>query len=143
MSQSITLLGTLTMGPQGSCEGGFPGGLLQMQFGLGGSCPGAGSKPINARFYSVAQVNSPTPAFQMIDGVGTGEAVTQGTVLYLRTTVPLVLRLTQADPVGGPDLVSVVPVHGLLIMELPSNGYLKLIEAQGLGQIEYVVAGNQ
>jgi hypothetical protein len=116
--------------------------LLQVSFGLAGSCPGAGTKPALKKFWSNVDVNSPAPAFQALDGVGAGQSVTQGNTLYLRTTAPMTMRFTFADPMGGPDIVSLVPVQGLLIWEGSALGYLKLIEAQGVGGIEYFVSGN-
>ena len=139
---SVTLLGTLTAGPQGVCEGGFPSGILQLAFGLAGSCPGAGTKPALRKFWSFVNVNSPSPAFVTLDGVGTGQSVTQANTLYLRTTTQMLMRFTFANPAGGPDIVSQVPVQGLHIAEYPLNGYLKLVEAQGIGGIEFFASGN-
>lgn len=140
---TVTLLGTLTAGPQGSCEGGFPAGLLQVNFGLSGSCPGAGTKPMAKKIWTSTDVNSPSPAYAALDGVGTGESVTQGNTIYLRTTSQMKIRATFADPAGGPDIVSIIPHQGLWIQEFPNNGYLKLLEAQGVGGVEYFVSGNQ
>lgn len=141
MSDSVTLLGNLTAGPQSVCEGGFPSGLLQVNFGLAGSCPGAGTKPAPKKFWASQTVNS-TGVFVALAGVGTGETVTQANVLYVRTTVLLKLRLTFADPAGGADIVSIVPVEGLLILEPSATGYLKLLEVLGAGTVEYFASGN-
>jgi len=138
---SVTLLGNLTAGPQGVCEGGFPSGVLQVAFGLAGSCPGAGTKPAGKKFWSSFSVNSPV-AFVALDGVGSGQSVTQANTLYLRTTAQMLVRMTFADPAGGPDIVSVVTVKGILILEPSDAGYLKLLEAQGAGTIEYFASGN-
>lgn len=140
---SVTLLGTLTAGPQGACEGGFPSGVLQLQFGLAGSCPGAGTKPAARKFWTNTNVNTPSPAFITLDGIGTGQSVTKANTLYLRTTAQLKLRATFADPAGGPDIVAIIPNQGLWIAEFPDLGYLKLLEAQGVGGIEYAAFGNE
>lgn len=89
----------------------------------------------------VRLVTSPA-AYVPLDGVGTGETVTQGTLLYLRTQLgnPMMLRLTFAD---APDLVSEVPVKGLLVVEMDEVHYLKLLEAKGSGTVEYYVSGVQ
>ena len=139
---SVTLLGTLQVGPQGVCEGGFPSGVLNVQFGLAGSCPGAGTKPASKKFWSSQGVNSPS-SFFTLDGVGTGQSVTKATTLYFRSTAQMILRMTFADPSGGADLVSTVPVQGLLIQEPSVSGYLKLLEVQGQGTVEYFASGNE
>jgi hypothetical protein len=139
MSDAVTLLGNLTAGPQSVCEGGFPSGLLQINFGLAGSCPGAGTKAAAKKFYSSVNVNA--ASFTTLEGVGTN--VQQANVLYLRTTSLLKFRLTYADPAGGADIVSIVPVLGLLIQEPPDSGYLKLLEVLGSGNVEYFASGNQ
>lgn len=143
MSNTVTLLGTLTAGPQGMCDGGFPGGLLQLQFGLAGSCPGAGTKPAAKKFWSNTDVSTAALAFVDLDGVGAGESVTKGNMLYLRTTAPLVIRMTTADPLGGPDVVSAVSILGLMILEFYGLGYLKRLEASGVGGVEWFVSGNE
>jgi hypothetical protein len=94
------------------------------------------------RFYSSTNINSAN-AFVELDGVGSTDPVTQGNFLFLRTVVPMVMRLTMADPAGGPDLVSQVPVHGLLITEFSAAGYLKLLEIKGVGGVEWFISGNQ
>lgn len=140
-NDAVTLLGNLTSGPQGICEGGFPSGIFQVQFGLAGSCPGAGTKPALVSAYGTPNINSPS-SYVTLPGVGSSSTVTQANTLYMRTTVPFLVRLTFATPGGGSDTVSVVPVLGLLILEPRSDGYLKLIEAQGIGSIEYYASGN-
>lgn len=141
MSDSVTLLGTLMAGPQGVCEGGFPSGLLQVQFGLAGSCPGAGTKPASKKTWSSQDINSPS-AYVAIDGVGTGESVTQANTVYIRTVVPMQIRATFANPEGGADIVSIVPVLGLFILEPSAAGYVKLLEAKGQGKVEVFASGN-
>ena len=138
---SVTLLGNLTAGPQGVCEGGFPSGVLQVGFGFAGSCPGAGTKPAPKKFWSSLTLNNPN-TFTALDGVGAGQSVTQGNSVYIRTTALMIFRLTFADPTGGPDLVSTMPILGLVILEPANAGYLKLLEAKGQGVIEYFVSGN-
>lgn len=140
-TDAVTLLGNLTAGPQGVCEGGFPSGVLQVAFGLAGSCPGAGTKPALKKFWTSQEVNSPS-AFATLDGIGSGQSVTQANTFYFRSTVGVLLRLTFADPGGGPDIVSTVPVKGLLVLEPSEAGYLKLLEAKGQGKVEYFASGN-
>lgn len=141
MSDSVTLIGNLTAGPQGVCEGGFPSGLLQVSFGLAGSCPGAGTKSAAKKTWSSQAIDS-AAVYVALDGVGTGESVTQANTLYLRTTVQMQFRLTFANPEGGADIVSIVPVKGLFIVEPSPSGYIKLLEVKGQGEVELFASGN-
>jgi hypothetical protein len=138
---AVTLLGNLTAGPQGVCEGGFPSGVLQVAFGLAGSCPGAGTKPALKKFWTSQDVNSPS-AFVALDGIGPGQSVTRANTFYLRSLSAMQLQLTFLDPGGGADIVSIVPVQGLLILEPSETGALKLLEAKGAGKVEYFASGN-
>jgi len=133
----VSLSGVLTAGPTGSGDAVFPAATFQAPLGLlGGS----------AKQYGVAtgiltrNLQSPS-AFVTLDGVGTAATVTQGSFLYFKTDGAIDLRITTDDGSGGQDVV-VVPVQGLLVMELPTNKPLELLEAQGSGKLEYLVAGS-
>ena len=138
MSNSVVVSGSLIIGPQGAGDCGFPSGVTNVTFT---TTPPQKPAPVSASH--AKSVNSPSPAFATLDGLGSSASVTQANFLYLRCTAPMKLRLTLADMAGGPDIVSIVEVQGLLIQEFPTNGYLKLLEAQGVGTVEYVVSGNQ
>ncbi len=88
----------------------------------------------------VRQLNAASPAFVALDGLGPTETVTKGTLLYVRTQSPIVLRLTTSNPPGA-DVVAVVPVLGTVIMEFPDVRCLVLLEAQGTAMIEHFVCG--
>lgn len=75
-----------------------------------------------------------SPAFLVI------ATITRGGFLYLKTSGPLVLRLTVDDGSLG-NVLELVPVDGLLIREFPSNLFLKQVEIQGSGTIEFFVSG--
>jgi hypothetical protein len=118
----------------GDCS--FPGSTCNVPFS---SYPQ--QKPAAVSITHAKSVNSPS-AFVALDGIGTGESVTQGNFLYARSTSPMKYRLTMADYAGGPDIVSIVEAHGTFILEFPTAGYLKLLEAMGVGTIEYIATGN-
>lgn len=130
----VTLKASILAGPPKSTCGKFPSGLVSLEFEL---------RPPNKNAAVMAQhvrdVSSPS-AYVTLGGVGTGQAVTQASFLYLRTSVAMDLRLTTSDSV---DVVSVHPVDGVLLMEFPAAKYLKLLEVQGSGTLEYFVSGNQ
>jgi hypothetical protein len=139
MALQAQLVAVFTAGPSLVTDSGFPSGVTNWPFGL--------NPPLKQ--YSVdtgvmhPQVNSAAPAWFPFGGIGPNSDVTQATTLLVRTQVPMVLRLTTADINGGPDNVSVVPINGLLILEFPANGYLKLLEVQGQGQVEIYASGLQ
>lgn len=135
MSDSVTLSGSIIAGPQGAGDCGFPSGILNIVFS---SFPP--QKSAAAKTSSSKQLNSPS-AFTALDGVGTGETVTQGNFLYLRSNSPTQIRLTTKAS-SGPDVVAVVPLQGVMIIEFPTTNYLLLLEAQGVGTLEYFVSGN-
>lgn len=134
---SLVLTGSIVLGPVGAGDCSFPGGTVNIPFS---SYPQ--QKPATVSIRHAKSINSPAPAFVALDGVGTGESVTQANFLYLRTTGLMKYRITQADFNGGPDIVSIVETQGLLINEFPTAGYVKLLEAQGVGTIEYIASGN-
>src|SRR4051812_46162565 len=123
------LQGALLSGPVKSASGTFPVGLVNITFGL---------KPANkvaaVSSKSVRNLASPN-AFSTLHGVGPNEDVTQANFLFLQTDNPIDVRITADDGSGG-DVVSVVSVDGLLLVEKPSNKFIKLLEAQGTGVIE-------
>lgn len=134
---TLTLSGSLTAGPSAAVDNQFPSGVTSVPFGLN-----PGNKPYNVDTgRNVANVLSPS-AYAALGGIGTLGPVTQAVTLYLRTTTPLTIRLTTAVP-SSADLLSVLPLNGILILEFPSDHYLKLVEVQGSGTVEYYVSGNQ
>ena len=84
-----------------------------------------------------------SPGWAALQGVGSGDAVERGDLLYLRSDAPLTLRLSTQDPLNptGPPVVRTVPVQGLYIHEFPQAEPLVLLEAQGSATVEYAVTG--
>lgn len=139
MSLQATLTAQLVTGPsQSSCtDNPFPGVANTIPFGLNPA-----NKSYNVEAGGVISVASPS-SFGPIASVGTGGQVTQGLTLYLRTTTEVQVQLTLATPGGGADTVSIVPLQGVMLLEFPSDGYLKLLAVKGQASIEYWVSGAQ
>jgi len=133
MFSVVSVKGTLLAGPPKASCNGFPSGLVNATFEL--TPP---NKAADVSVYQTPNLNSGS-GYSTLPGVG--DTVTRGTFLYIRTTNKMLVRLTQAGDSG--DVVSVVYVQGLFIQEFPSANYLKLLEAQGVGVVEYFVSGNQ
>jgi hypothetical protein len=134
MSNVVTVKGTLLAGPPKSSCNGFPSGLVNAAFEL--TPP---NKVAAVSCYGSPNVNSPS-SFVELDGVGAGNTVTQGTFLYIRTVGAMTIRITQGS--GGGAVVSTLNVQGLYMQEFPAGTPLTLLEAQGVGVIEYFVSGN-
>lgn len=81
-------------------------------------------------------------AYLAFPELGTNAAVTRANFLYIRTDSPMLVRMTTDDGSGG-NVVSVVPIHGLGLWEFQDAKYLKLLEVQGSGKIEYLLCGQQ
>lgn len=135
MSSVVTVKGTLLAGPPKSSCNGFPSALVNAAFEL--TPP---NKSAEVAAYGSPNVNSQV-SYVTLDGVGSGNTVTQGTFLYVRTTARMAIRITQGS--GGGAVVSVVYVKGLFIQEFPPDMPLTLLEAQGVGVVEYFASGNQ
>ncbi len=136
MSNVVTFAGRLLAGPPKSSTSSFPTGLSNATFEL---------KPPNKTATVATGIQTPSvnsaSAFVELSGVGAGQTVTQGTFLYLRTTSKMLVRITQAGDSG--DVVSTMYVDGLFAQEFPAANYMKLLEAQGTGVVEYFASGNQ
>jgi hypothetical protein len=133
VGQLVQFSGTIVSSPGAAADCSFPAAVTQIQFS-GGQSLIANVSSLNAK-----AVNSPS-AYVQLDGLGVGETVTQGTFLYLRSNTAMVLRMTTF---GAPDLVAEIPIQGTVIYQFPQAAYLKLLEAKGVGTVEYLVAGQQ
>lgn len=135
MSNVVTLSGTLLAGPPKSSCGGFQSALINAAFEL--RPPNKTATVVDHGVRSLASHDS----FADLNAVGTGKTVTQGTFLFARTSGPMTIRTTRNT--GSGDVVSTQDVDGLFVLEFPVDKYLKLLEAQGSGSIEYFVSGTQ
>lgn len=130
---TVVLGGSIVLSPSGDC--GVPSGITNIQFA---GFPQNKSATVSA--YNTKSLNTPAPSFFTLDGIGPSESVTQGNFLYIRTTSPIRFRFTSQGPSG--DDVSVLTIQGVVLLEFNSANYLKLLEAQGVGTVEYLVSGN-
>lgn len=131
---------TLISGPSDVCEGSFPSGNTSIPVSLsGGSC----GKAINVETGAMlANVQSPS-SFQALPGIGSAGPVTQAVTLYINSPTQVLVQLTMANPAGGSDIVSVVPLQGIALWEFPSNGYVKSVGVQGASTVQYYASGLQ
>jgi hypothetical protein len=137
VGQSV-LDGTIVMGPASGGSGTFPSSVDTMQLELNPS-----TKQFGAATGTVQRpLNSPS-AYVTLSGVGTTDTVQRCDTVCIRTDSPIKVRLTFLDPDGGADIVSIIPVQGVLLLEPPTSGYVKLVEAKGSARIEYMAAGLQ
>jgi len=133
---NLVLDGSLTLGPATQSDGAFPAATVNEPLF---STPNP--KLFNAATGIVPrQLNSPG-SYQALSGAGATDTVAKGDTLYFKTNAPILVRATFADPGGGGDIVSIVPVYGTVLIELNPLGYLKLLEAKGVATIVYMVAG--
>lgn len=136
MSGTIRLSGTLVAGPPCG-DGCFPSATTSVELNLACGCTGKPSSVdtgVNKR-----QLNSAS-AFTTLTGVGPSDCVQHGDFLYFRSNSDVLVRMTFQASVG-PDIVSVIPANGLMIVEIQEGQYLKQLEAQGVGPIEYFLSG--
>lgn len=133
----ISLTGEVSVQPDVVSDTTFPGAVKSAQLS---STPTVKSSTVDSGI-AKRLINSPN-AFLALSGVGTNDDVTRGDTLYIKSNSPIQVRLTFAQISGG-DLVSTVPLFGTCILEIPSDQYLKTIEAKGAGTIEYLISGSQ
>ena len=137
MGLQAQLSATLTTGPSSLTDQQFPSGVTSISFGLNPP-----TKPYTVSTGAVVTIQSPSSPVS-VDSIGTGGQVTQATTFYARTSAQMLVTLVCADPGGGADHTSVIPINGLMgPIEFPSNGYLKSLSVQGSGTFEYWAAGN-
>lgn len=134
----LVITGSLTVGPPSPVsDGAFPSSIDTVQLA---ATPNTKQSQVSSGTIS-RFLNTASPSWAALSGVGAADTVTRGDTLYFRCNSPIKLRLTQADKDGGADIVSIIQVFGLHLTEFPQNGYLKLLEAQGSSTIEYLVSG--
>ena len=133
----VALTGEVSVQPDVISDTTFPGAVKSTQLSTTPTQkPSAVDSGIAKRM-----INTPN-AFLALSGVGPTDDVTRGDTLYIKTNSPIQVRLTFAQVSGG-DLISTLPLYGTCILEIPSDQYLKTIEAKGAGTIEYLISGSQ
>lgn len=137
MANKLLITGTLTSGPSSSEDGVFPAGSDSTPLYLNPSPkPAAVNSGIRTR-----NMNS-AGAYVALSGIGVADDVTQGTFLYLRTKVAMMVKLIVSNGAGGTVTLTGLPINGLFIMEFDAAKYLVGVEVQGVGQIEIYASGN-
>ena len=129
-SLQIVFADNLVVGPAQSGEGGVPAGATTIPYQTNPSpkCVAVSTGD------QVANVSSPSSFVTLSMG-----GVTQGTFLFLRVTGTMTIRRT-TNGTGSP---AVDTISGLLVVESDPGSYMTLLEAQGTGVVEYLVAGPQ
>jgi hypothetical protein len=123
----ISLSGVIVLGPSGSSVA-FPGAETTIPL-VATNNDYAVSSPAG-----LMNVNSAS-AYVAMPGVGAAGPVTAGRLLYVRTDGPLSIRMTAGST------TAVVMVDGLLVTEFAEAAPLTLLEVEGVGRVEYLVAG--
>jgi hypothetical protein len=131
----VTCDGTLKAGPPKASTSGFPTGVVNTSFSLRPA-----QKLASVSTQAVRNLATGAGVYATLHGIGTGEDVTQGTFLYVRTDSDFLIRITTDDGSGG-SVVAVLPVSGLLIFEAQPGKFIKLLEASGSGVVEYYASG--
>lgn len=133
----IQVSGSIVAGPPNGTAPCQDRSVLNVALALKG---GAGSKSFQVATGILQLTLATNSAYQTLPGVGAAPAVTHGDTLYFFTSTPILIRLTTDDGSGG-SVVSVLPLDGLFIHEFQTAKFLKLLEANGSGAIEYFVSG--
>ena len=130
----ITVAATLIAAPAQSTDQQFPSGTTTIPFV---TTPSPKTYNVDTG-RNTAQVNSPS-SFVALQGLGANGPVTQAHTVYIRTSVPMNVRLTyQGGSALGP-----LPIQGVFFLEVPPATPLTLVEIEGSGTVEYYFAGNQ
>lgn len=138
MGQQASLVAALTAGPSAQSDSGsFPGGTTNIPFTLN---PPQKAYNVDTG-KNLANVQSPN-AYAALGAIGAGGPVTQASLLYLRTVVPVLVQITVLIS-NAPVVIAGIPVNGLLVLEFPTNQPLTGVAVQGAAQVEYYAAGNQ
>lgn len=133
----IRVDGQIVAGPPNGVAPSQDRSVLSTALALKG---GAGSKPFQVAT-GFLQLTISNSSYQTLPGIGTAPAVTHADTLYFFSGSPILVRLTTDDGAGG-DVLSVIPVDGLVILEFNAQRFLKLLEVLGAAPIEYFASGN-
>lgn len=135
------LSGNIFAGPAEGVSNGFASMTLNDQL----SFQPSGDQGIGFQVATgvlTVNVNTASPTWRTLTGVGPTDVVTHGNLLYAKSNASMLLRLTFDDGSGG-DVLSIIPINGgPVILPLDQSRFLKLLEVQGSGQLLYFVCGN-
>lgn len=130
----VVLSGTIVAGPATAGDSVLPKGVATIDLATS-------PDPKSAAVYLKGNRAFASGAFADTGWVGTGKDVVSGNLLFIKADGEMSFRLTTDDGLGG-NVVSVVPVDGSLLVEFPSTKFLKLVEALGTANVEYIVSGD-
>lgn len=133
----IQIGGSIVAGPPQGASPCRDRSVLNVALALKG---GGGSKPFQVSTSALSMNLNTGGSYVTLPGVGAGSTVTQADTLYLFSSSPILVRLTFSS---SPDIVSVLPVDGFFMQEVDATHYLKLVETNGSGTIEYFASGQQ
>lgn len=136
MSNQLTITGTLQLTPQNAQDGSFPSSNSTVPFSLN-----TGNQPKNSPADTGVDhrtVASPS-AYTTLKGVGTDDDVTAADTLYIRTSVPMLIRCTYT----GLSTPAEEPIKGLKIIEVDPQFPLTKVEVKGSGLVEWFASGQQ
>lgn len=134
----LKLVGSLLGGPQDSSPSQFPGSSFEVVIGFGNS----DSKASGAATGILSRQLNSASSLITLEGVGPTSTVTKGNFLYFKCNSPMLLHVTYDDGVGG-SVVSPMTVNGVVMVEADDDKFIKKLEAQGTGPLEYFLSGNQ
>jgi hypothetical protein len=127
----LSITGTLVVGPQAVVDTSVPSGTTTAPFAL--------DKVATVHSGLKQRALNSASVYVTLSGVGTSDDVTNGLQLYLRSSDPILVRLTfDTTPA---DIVSEIPVNGLLLLDIDPSKPLVSVEAKGVATIEYLIAG--
>ena len=130
----INLTAQLVAAPAASSDQNFPSGTTTLPFT---TTPDPKTYVEDSGRNTIV-LNS-AAAYVALPPLGPAPALlTQAHTLYLRSSVPMTVRLT-----FGAIVLDGLQIQGVFFMEFPPGTPLTLVEVKGAGTIEYYIAGNQ
>jgi hypothetical protein len=129
--------GSLQAGPPNASEGTFPASQTTIPLVLTPNPkPWQVAEPTLTR-----RVNSPSPSWKTLSGIGANDTVTEAHFIYLRTDSQLSVRITQE--VNGDPVTATLNVRGLLILEVSDSEPITLVEVQGTATLDFYAQGQR
>ena len=132
----VKINGALIAGPP---QGGdvFPAALMNVPLRLRTTPKGFGAA--TGILHRTIMAGGPAEYVTLAD-IGVGSTVERATLLYLKSSGPLDVRLTCDDGLGG-DVVSEFQQDGLSLVEFTDLKHLKKVDLRGSAQIEFFACG--
>lgn len=132
----LSLEGSLVGGPPSVSDSSFPASIFQVSLGFADGK----TKQFAAASGVLSRTLASPSAFVVLTGIGASDSVIQGTALYFKCQADMLLEVTTDDGVGG-SVVAVLPVRGIVVLEVTDLKFIKGLRCKGSGPVEYLVAG--